>query len=818
VLVSGEPGIGKSRLAASLRDWLKGEDYTRLRYFSSPHHQDSALYPFIAQLERAALFEREDSDQKRLDKLEALLAPASPSEEDVALLAELLSLPATSRYPLPPSTSQRKKEKTFAALLRQLEALARQNPVLMIFEDLHWIDPSSRELLDRTIERIASLPVLLFATFRPEFAPPWSGLPQVTALTLARLDRRTGTAMVESIAGNAALSGEAAAEIVERADGVPLFVEELTKAVLEAGGRGEGIEKTLARAVAPSAAVPAALHASLMARLDRLGRAPKEIAQIAAAIGREFSYGLLAPVAERGEGELQDALSHLADAGLIFRRGDPPYATYLFKHALVRDAAYASLLRAKRQELHARVAAALEQDFADIVERQPELIAQHLSAAGAAARAIEYWFKAGERAKAHSANREAVAQLRAALQLAEQLPDPTERAAWELRISIALGPALMVTTSSGAPEVIGVYARARRLAQEAGRSLELFQALWGSWLASFSGGDSRSAAALADQLFALARQQTSEELMLQSHHAAWTTALYLQGDLRAVQRSVESGIQLYRREAYQHHALVYGGHDPAVCGHGIGGLVSALLGHLERALFEANEALALGHNVSHHGSLAHAYWLASEVHYLRRDAAAASEIASEMLPFVAVHGSAVALANAMLFQGWGLVASGRIDEGLAQLRDGLSRWRRTGSKINGPFRLLRAADGLLLADETDEALALLAEAAALAEETGEHWSDAEVDRLSGIAKLRRSVGASDLAQAEQHLRRAVAVAERQSAKLLQLRSATSLARLWRDQGKPAEARDLLAPICGWFTEGFDTLDLKEAKALLDELA
>jgi predicted ATPase len=324
VLICAEPGIGKSRLAAVLRERLEGEDLTRLRYFSSPHHQDSALYPFIAQLEYAAGFGREDPVETKLDKLEALLAPTSPPLEDVGLLAELLSLPAASRYSLPPSTPQRRREKTFEALLRQLEALARRRPVLMVFEDLHWIDPSSHELLDRTIERVSHLPVLLLATFRPEFAPPWSGLPQATMLTLARLDRLTGAAMVESIAGNAAMSSVVAAEIVERADGVPLFVEELTRAVLEAGGRGAEVEETLARAVSPSAAVPAALHAPLMARLDRLGQAPKEIAQIAATIGREFSYELLAPMAERREGELQDALSRLREAGLIFSRGSPP--------------------------------------------------------------------------------------------------------------------------------------------------------------------------------------------------------------------------------------------------------------------------------------------------------------------------------------------------------------------------------------------------------------------------------------------------------------------------------------------------------------
>jgi predicted ATPase len=441
VLICGEPGIGKSRLAAALRDRLEGEEYTRLRYFSSPHHQDSALCPFISQLERAAGFDREDSAETKLDKLETLLAPASPAAEDVALLAELLSLHAASRYLLPPSTPQRRREKTFEALLRQLEALARRKPVLMVFEDLHWIDPSSHELLDRTIEGVANLPVLLVATFRPEFTPPWVGPSQVMTVTLARLDRRNGTAMVQSIAGSAALSGDAVAEIVERADGIPLFVEELTQAVLEADGRGEGVEKMLARAPSPLAVVPAALHGPLMARLDRLGRAAKEIAQIAATIGREFSYELLAPVAQHSDKELLGALGRLGDAGLILCRGSPSSATYLFKHALVKDAAYGSLLRRRREELHARIAAVLQADFADRVAVEPELLARHLTEAGRFEEAGSYWLRAGERAAERSANLEAVAHLRRGLEVISRLPEGQARDEQELRVQAALmGP------------------------------------------------------------------------------------------------------------------------------------------------------------------------------------------------------------------------------------------------------------------------------------------------------------------------------------------------------------------------------------------
>jgi predicted ATPase len=529
VLICGEPGIGKSRLSAAFRDRLEGEDYTRLRYFTSPHHQDSALYPFIAQLERAARFERDDPVEKKLDKLEALFAPAAPPAEEAGLLAELLSLP--SRFPLPPSTPQRKREKTFEALLRQVEALARQKPILVIFEDLHWIDPSSRELLDRAIERIAGLPALLLGTFRPAFAPPWSGLPQVTALMLARLDRRTGAAMVERIAGNAALSSEAAEDIVERADGIPLFVEELTRAVLEAGSSNAGVEKRLAPAVSPSAAVPAALHAPLMARLDRLGQTAKEIAQIAAVTGREFSWELLAPVAQRREAELQEALSRLSEAGLVLSRGTPPHATYLFKHALVRDAAYGSLLRRRREELHSRIAAVLEADFAEMIAAEPELLAHHLTEAGQFDKAVAYWQRAGERAAERSANREAIVHLKRGLEILGRLPESSGRDEHELFLQAALiGPA---TANEGyASAELG---RAARRAVELGRRIGAdspaqFQAVWARvWLAGVHFGriELRAGLTLAEEALALAEGLADPHLLTRLYVVAGQNRFFL---------------------------------------------------------------------------------------------------------------------------------------------------------------------------------------------------------------------------------------------------------------------------------------------------
>ena len=812
VLITGEPGIGKSRLTAALNECIESQTHTRLRYFCSPHHQHTPLHPIIAQLERAAGFARDDSADDRLGKLAALLAPGASSAGEIALFAELLSLPnSAADLNLNP---QRKLEKLFEALLRQLDALAQRRPVLAVFEDVHWIDPTSRQLLDLMIDRVRRLPVLLIVSFRPEFQPSWGDQPHVTTMALTRLGERDGELLVARLAGVGVLAAEIVDEIVARTDGVPLFVEELTKAVLESADQENRAVALLAASPTVRSAIPATLHAALIARLDHLGPAVREVAQIGAVLGREFTYELIQQVAPGSE--LDWALGRLSDAGLLFCRGVPPESSYLFKHALVQDAAYGTLLRGRRQELHARVAAVLRQFFADLVQRQPELLAAHLTVAGDAEQAIGYWLQAGERAKGRSADREAAAHLRAALRAAEQLSDRDARAAWELRILIALGPTLMVTHSSSAPEVLAVYDRARRLATETGRSVELFRALWGSWLASFSAGDMASAAALNDELRSLAGQHGGDELVLQAHHASWTTAL-LQGDLRAARRSIEAGLPLYRHDAHGHHALLYGGHDPGVCGHGVGGMILAFMGQLDRARSEAIAAISLARSLSHQGSLGHAYQFGCEAHYLRRDAAALGDIASEMLPAAAEHGSALAVANARIVHGWVLIADGRLAEGVGSVRDGLSGWRRTGSKFFAPYRLSRVADALVLAGEIDEALAILQEAAALAAETGEHWSDIVIDWLLGTALLRRAGIAADRLRAEEHLRQAIAAANETGALLIELRAATGLARAWEEQGRRAEARELLAPIYGCFTEGFDTPDLKNAKTLLGAL-
>ena len=425
VLLSGEPGIGKSRLTAALLERLASEPHTRLRYFCSPQHTDSALYPIISQMQRAAGFAHDDTAQAKYEKLDALLLQSSTPRQDAALFAEMLSLPNDGRYPTLQLAPQQRRQKTLEALTAQMETLSRSKPVLMIFEDVHWIDPTSLEALGRAVDRITALGVLLIVTYRPEFEPPWIGRPHVAAITVNRLGQREIAAMISRVTGNKSLPANIQKDIIERTDGIPLFVEEMTKAVLEAESEGAA-ERTVAAVPSRALAVPATLHASLMARLDRLGPA-KEVAQIGAAIGREFSHELIAAVVRQPEVELTRALDRLIEAGLLFRQGMAPHGTYLFKHALVRDAAYSTLLRGRRQELHGQIVSALQQDFPELVVSQPEVLAYHSAEAGALAEAIEYYVLAAKRATAAMNNKEAKAHLKRGTTLLEQLPPSDPR-------------------------------------------------------------------------------------------------------------------------------------------------------------------------------------------------------------------------------------------------------------------------------------------------------------------------------------------------------------------------------------------------------
>ncbi|SEF15007.1 Double zinc ribbon [Rhizobiales bacterium GAS191] len=810
VLLSGEPGIGKSRITETLVERVAGEPHTRLRYSCSPHHSDSALYPIISQLERAARLDRDDSPIAKRDKLRALLSLASTSAEDAALITELLSLPI-DMLPVPVAvTPQRRKQMMLEALVRQVEALARQEPVLIVFEDLHWIDATSLELLSLMVERARSVRVMLILTFRPEFVPPWVGQAHVTMLTLSRLDTRHAEAMVERLAGGRTLPPEVLDQIIARTDGVPLFVEELTKAVIDGGWLQREDERYVLTGPLPSAAIPTTLHASLVARFDRVAPV-KDVAQIGAALGREFSFELVASLTGLSERALAQALEQLVSAELMYRRGAPPDAIYTFKHALVQDAAYATLLRGKRQELHARIADVLEAKFPETVETEPEILARHCTEASLTERAVAYWKQAGERAAKRSANVEAAAHLRRGLQLIEALPDRAEHADAELGLLISLGPVLMTTRSSAAPEVSRLYSKARLLAQGIGRSAELYATVWGSWIVAFVEGDLRSAARFVDDLFGIARDQGDPGLVLQAHHAAWPTAM-VSGDLLAARRHVEAGLAIYDRDKHAHHAHLYGAHDAGVCGHSHQAWLVAVLGHLDQAVEEMDLALALSRDLGHPASLVHALWSAAELRHIRREPEVVEELTAALMPLVAEHGSAVAVANATMLRGWALVERGIVDEGVAELRKGLNQWRSTGSHYLLPYRLGRAAEAFRAAGLAEEGLSLVTEALGLIESSGDRWFEADLHRLQG-----ELLPAARHEDRERSFHRALDVARTQSAKLLELRASASLARLWRDDGRRDDARALLMPAYQWFAEGFDTPDLKAAKMLIEEL-
>jgi predicted ATPase len=811
VLLAGEAGIGKSRLVAALHEHIEGEPHTRLRYFCSPRHQDSALYPFIAQLQRTAGFEREDTPAIRLDKLRATLSPASPPDEDVAILAELLSISTADRSLPIALTPQRRKEKTFDALVRQLEGLAQRHPVLIVCEDAQWIDPSSRELLDRTVELVAILPVLLLITFRPEFQFGWNEKSHVSAMVLNRLGQSAGAALIRSVAGNRALPSEVVNEIAERTDGVPLFVEELTKAVLEAGGAE--VARVVSAAPLPALAVPPTLHASLMARLDRIGPVGKEVAQVGAAIGREFSYDLLAAIAQRSERELRTALDRLIGAGLVFRRGEPPDASFLFKHALVQDAAYGTLLRGQRRELHARIAHVLEDRLATTAEAQPEILAHHFGNAGLIEKAVSYWQEAGERSKARSAMAEAIGQMRKALDLLSQLPDNPQRQRTELELQLALGGALIAATGHATDETGHAYARARRLCELLNDTPHLLKALWGEFVHYHVRAEVNRSHRAAEELLYLAGQQNDTAALVAGHRAVGDSWLH-RGQLDWARAHLERGLALYD-PAQQRSLTVLFAENARVAMLSFLSLTLGLLGFAEQARLRSTEALAEARELSHPISLAFALSVACRLHFVLAEPCTVLRRAEELIDLTTEHGFAFFLAMGTTYRGWTLIEAGDATVGMDWLRRGIEGFRASGAAWILPFYLSQLATAHAKMGQPEVGLGQLSEALALTDKSGVRWFEAELYRRRG--ELLRTAHPGATAEAEADIHRAITIARQQDAKLWELRAAASLARLWRDQKRPDEARSLLAPVYGWFTEGFETPDLQEATALLDEL-
>jgi predicted ATPase/class 3 adenylate cyclase len=817
VLLSGEPGIGKSRLTAALLESVAGEPHTRLRYFCSLQHTDSALYPVIGQMARAAGLAHDDAPQATLDKLDVLLARTATSQEDAALFAEMLSLASDGRYPVLTLTPPQRRQRTLEALIAQTEALSRQNPLLMVFEDAQWADPTSLELLGRAIDRIANRRALLLVTFRPEFKAPWIGRPYVTALGINRLAQHDVDAMIDRLVGTKSLPASIRRDIVERTDGIPLFVEEMTKAVLESEGEAR---RTAAAIPSPALAVPASLHASLMARLDRLGPA-KEIARIGAVIGREFSHSLVAAVAGKPEPELASALMRLIAAGLLFSQGVPPHASYLFKHALVQDAAYGTLLREPKRALHVRIAETLETQFAEIAERQPELLARHYNEAGQIEKAASLWAKAGQQSLARSALVEAAEQLRRALDLIATLPGTPELRRTQIKLQVALITPLLHVKGYGAPEAKAAMEQARLLMEQAealGEPAEdpllLFSVLYGFWAARIVAFNGDAIRELATQFLALAQKQGATFSLMLGHRIMATTLLST-GDIAQGRGHYDQSLALYEPVEHRAQAMRFG-QDARVVILCYRPLALWMLGYPDAALADADQVVKESRDIGHAASLMIALYYAPATYLLCGRYQAASAAINELIALADEKASVQWKGAGMFVRSWLVALTGTASDAVPAITAGLTAYRSTGATAWTPSYLSYLAKAYAELGQFDDAWRCIGEATTMIETTGERWWEADVRRRAGEIALISPQ--PDAAKALACFEQALAVARAQQAKSWELRAAMSIARLYRDQGKRQQASDLLAPVYGWFSEGFDTLDLKEAKSLLAELA
>ena len=847
VLLSGEPGIGKSRLTYTLREHVTAEGSLLFEARCSPYYQHSAFYPLIDVLQRTLLFTRQDTDSQKVGKLERTLV-LYKLQESFPLFAALLSLPTLAQYAPVNLTPQKQKERTLQALVQLLIAQAERQATVSVWEDLHWVDPSSLEFLSLLIEQIPTTKLLLVLTFRPEFTPPWKPRSHISQLVLNRLGRKQVEAMIEKVATDKALSAEVIEQIRIKTDGVPLFVEELTKSVVESvGATGVGVHGR-----APlQLAIPATLQEALLARLDRLSTA-RQVAQLGATLGREFSHELLQAVSPLSEADLHAALAKLVEAEILYQRGIGQRTRYFFKHALIQDTAYQSLLKSTRQQYHQQIARMLEERFPDTKETQPELLAHHYTEAGLIEQAILYWQQAGERATQRSAYAEAVAHLTKGLEALRALPDAPDHVQQELALQMALGFALTATKGWAAPEVEKAATRALKLCQQLGETPQLFPVLFRLIEFYLNRGKLQTLRELAEQLMRMA-QSVQDPYPLSVAHLVLGATLCWLGELPSARQHVEQALVLYdsqtplgptnntadpRRERltspkapWLSYRWASNTADPRIeC---LAYAVWTLwpLGYADQALKRSQELLALAEGFSQPLGLDYALAIATWCHLLRREAQVAGERAGAVMTLSTEQGFPYFLAWGTMLQGGALVKQEQVKEGVAQIQQGLAIYRTTGAEIAYPYWLALLAEAYGKLGQIEEGLTVLVEALTVVDKTGERTSEAELYRLKGELTLQQfQVSGSKLQvdnlqstllnpqlEAEACFLKAIDIAQKQQAKSWELRASTSLARLWQQQGKKTAAHRLLSEVYNWFTEGFDTKDLQEAKELLDSL-
>jgi class 3 adenylate cyclase/predicted ATPase/energy-coupling factor transporter ATP-binding protein EcfA2 len=816
VLLTGDAGIGKSRLVQMLKEHIATEPHLRWECRSAEYSQNTALFPLTDLFQRILQFEASETPDAKLAKLEhALSHYRLPLEESVPLFAPLLSLPLPeNHYPPLNLSPQRQRQKTLETIVDILLELAEHHLVLFILEDLHWTDPSTLELISLLLDQTPTASLLVLLTCRPYFQPAWHHRSYLTEITVNRLSHAQVEQIVTDMTDGKTFPAEVLQQILEKTDGVPLFVEEMTKSLLESeqlkalDGRYELVGSF------STFAIPATLQDSLMARLDRLVTA-KAVAQYTAVIGRQFSYDLLHVVSQLDDVTLRRELSRLVEAEIVYQRGLPPQASYHFKHALIRDAAYESLLKSTRQHYHQRIAQVLESQFPETVEGQPELLAHHYTEAGLTEKAVHYWYQAGQSAVQRSAHVEAISHLTKGLELLKMQPETPERTQREVGMHIALGASLIATKGYAAPEVGETYTSAQQLCQHLEDPYELCPVLRGLWSYYLVRAELQTAHALGEQLLALAQQVQDAAMLLGAHRALGATLFFL-GETTLAHTHLAQGLALYDPQQHRAQAFLYGEDTGVVC-RSHAALALWHLGYPDQGLARNDEAVTLAQHLVHPYSLCYVLSCAALCHQLRREERLTQERAEALISLAKEQGFPYQMAMGSILRGWALAQQGQAKEGIEQLNQGLMDYRATGAEALRPYYLALLAEAHGTMGQPESGLTVLAEALTLADTTGERWSEAELHCLKGELILLQQ-NADHQAEAEACFHHALEIAHNQQAKSFELRAATSLARLWQQQGQRQEARTLLTPVYDWFTEGLDTADLQDAKALLEALA
>jgi class 3 adenylate cyclase/predicted ATPase len=805
IFLSGIPGVGKSRLLHELKSHIQQEPHVLLHHQCSPYHSQSAFFPVIEQIEQAAQLTAREADADKIAKLKAYLPRSTDSSiEPVLLIAKLLSIPAENHLELSGLTAQQIKNRTISTLVDMVLAFSVQRPTLCIFEDAHWLDPSTLELLELIISRINHARVLLIVSCRPEFRPAWTTHANTTMHSLTRLSQTEVKAMIRDLLRGGSMPQPLLDQIIEKADGVPLFIEELTNSMLSAPLRTRG---TFERTAQPgSLRVPETLSDALMERLDRVAPS-RRLAQIAAVIGREFSYDLLSAASQIDEDDMQSALSLLEQADIIYRVGISPFVRFAFKHVLLRDAIYDTLLRSKRQQIHADIATILEHDFPELAENQPEVLAYHYQEAGNHQLAIRCWLESGQRALAHSANVEAIANFRKALQLLNALPETPEQTKQEIDIQLALGIPLIAVQGYASAETREAFSRARILCLRLGDIPEYFQALFGLWGHSWMGGKNDDALRMADEFLSRSRALSDPVLLMVAHRVMGSTLLTI-GDFQSSANHFEETIRLSiskgKRPLYNLYVV-----EPQAASLLLLSWDLWFLGYPDQSLSRVSEALALAQDLGHPYTVAFAHYMASVVHLLRGDAARAFESAEKSFEMSQEQRFSLYVVLSRISRGRAVGDLGRLGEARVEMALGIDEARRNGVGFMLPMMDSWLADMHAKAGENECALSIVEGALAnIGDVTGRSW-ESELHRQR--AQIFVALNPSKVREAESHLKKSIEVARGQSAKSLELRAATSLAELWRTQGRPDEARALLEPICRWFDEGAETADLRRAR-------